>query len=250
MITWLLPNISFDKLLYVDYSFSLLSFSVIVTSFGYHVIIPTLVTYLERDVKRIKTCLFYGSFIHLIIYIFWEVSILGVLPITGINGLGAAFKNDLPLSRLLRAELRSDFIGALARGFSIIAIITSFLGVSQGLFDFLKDGLKSGKSHKKQIVAFLLTFLPPVFLVIFFEQGFIGLLEYAGAMVSIIMGIIPILTVWRLRERKDRYVEYRAPGNKIALGAGLLFFAAVVLLVLLKNLGLISFSVDSVNAVI
>lgn len=244
IVAWLFPKVSIEKLLYTDFSFSLLSFSVIVTSFGYHVIIPTLVTYLERDVKRIKSCLFYGSFIPLVIYILWELAILGVLPVPGLNGLALAFKQDLPLSRLLRIELESDFIAALARGFSIIAIITSFLGVAQGLFDFLKDGVKAGISHKRRILAFVLTFFPPVLLVIFFERGFISLLDYAGALIAVIMGIIPILIVWRLRERKDRYVEYRAPGHKFALSLGLVFFAVLVILVLLKNSGLLIFNID------
>jgi tyrosine-specific transport protein len=244
IIAWLFPKIHVEQLLYIDLSFSLLSFSVVVTSFGYHVIIPTLVTYLERDVRRIKSCLFYGSFIPLLIYVLWEAAILGVLPIEGPNGLAQAFKLDLPLARLLRIQLDSDFVAALARAFSMFAIITSFLGVAQGLFDFLKDGVKAGASHKKRVIAFILTFAPPIFLVIFFERGFISLLEYSGALISIIMGILPILIVWRLRERKDRYVEYRAVGNKLALSAGILFFALVALLVLLKNFGIMNFNVE------
>lgn len=241
ILAWLLPKVNLDYLMFNDWSFSLLSFSVIVTSFGYHVIIPSIVTYLERDVVRIKRCLFYGSFIPLIIYFLWEAVMLGVLPVHGAQGLAHAMKLDIPLAKLLRIHVGSDFIAALARGFSIFAIITSFLGVAQGLFDFLKDGVKAHDSHRKQLLAFALTFLPPVFLVVFLEQGFIALLEYAGALVSIIMGIIPILIVWRLRERKDRYVEYRAPGNKLALVGGILFFALVVMLVLLKNFGIFSF---------
>ena len=79
----LLPNINMERLSYIDWSFSLLSFSVVVTSFGYHVIIPTLVTYLDQDVKAIKTCLFYGSIIPLIIYFFWEIAILGTINTNG-----------------------------------------------------------------------------------------------------------------------------------------------------------------------
>lgn len=241
---WLIPKINIDYLLFSNSSFSLLSFSVVVTSFGYHVIIPTIVSYLERDVARIKSCLFYGSFIPLVIYLLWEAVMLGIIPVHGPQGLAQALKFDIPLSKLLRLHIGSDFLAALARSFSIFAIITSFLGVSQGLFDFLKDGLNAQDSQRKQLGAFFLTFLPPVFLIIFLEQGFIALLEYAGALVSIVLGIIPILIVWRLRERKDRYVEYRASGNKWALSGGLLFFALVVALVILKNLGVFGFNPD------
>lgn len=244
IVIWLTPSIEVDRLLYVDWSFSLLSFSVVVTSFGYHVIIPTLVTYLDRDIKRIKRCLFFGSFIPLVIYILWEMSILGIVSVDGANGLAHAFRDDLPLARLLRVKMNSDFIAALARGFSIFAIVTSFLGVAQGLFDFLKDGLKSTGTNDRKNLAFILTFLPPVLLIIGFESGFIALLEYAGALVSIILGIIPILIVLKLRQKKRQELSYRAWGNNIALIFGVVFFSFVVALVMLKNLGLLSFRVE------
>lgn len=244
IIIWLVPGVDSERLLYTDWSYSLLSFSVVVTSFGYHVIIPTLVTYLDRDVKSIKRCLFYGSFIPMLVYFVWELCILGNVPIEGSNGLAQAFQQDLPLSRLLRIHTNGPFIVALARGFSMFAIITSFLGVAQGLFDFLKDGIKAGDSHKKRGFAFILTFLPPVLCIVVFERGFIALLEYAGALVSIILGIIPILIVMRLRKQKNKVLEYRAPGGNVALWMGIAFFTFVVVLVILKNVGLINFQVD------
>ena len=50
----------------------------------------------------------------------------GTLPINGPYGLAQAFKSDLPLAKLLTIQLHSDFVSALARGFSIFAIVTSF----------------------------------------------------------------------------------------------------------------------------
>lgn len=247
IIVWLLPNLNMDYLLYTNWKYSLLSFSVVVTSFGYHVIIPTVVNYLDRDVARIKRCLFYGSFIPLVIYFLWELSILGAVSVNGPHGLALAFMTDEPLARILRNQVNSDFIAALTRGFSIFAIVTSFLGVAQGLFDFLKDGLKAKGSHKKRLLAFILTFLPPALLIVVFERGFIALLEYAGALVSIILGIIPILIVWNTRKNKERRVEYHAWGNRFALILGVVFFASVVVLVILKNFGIISFAINGLG---
>lgn len=247
IIFWLLPRINPDNLLYVDWKYSLLSFSVVVTSFGYHVMIPTLVSYLDRDVKNIKRCLFFGSFIPLCIYFLWEVVILGSVPVHGAQGLAVAFLTDEPLARVLRFQVQSDFIAALVRGFSIFAIVTSFLGVAQGLFDFLKDGLNARGSHRRRLLAFFATFLPPVAFVVLFEQGFITLLEYAGALISIILGIIPILIVWKLRATRKEHLAYRAVGNKVSLSLGLVFFGFVVLLVVLRNIGLIDFSVTDLQ---
>jgi len=245
IISWLLPGVQPQLLSYSNWSFSLLSFSVIVTSFGYQVIIPSLVTYLDRHIPSIKKCLFFGSLIPLLVYVFWNLVMLGSLSVEGNNGLAHAFSMDLPLSKLLRIHTHHDFVGALARSFSIFAIVTSFLGVSQGIFDFLKDGVKASGSPKKTLLAFLLTFIPPACLIIFLESSFMRLIEYAGAMASIILGIIPIVIVWQLRKRRDVYVEYRAPGNKLALISGIAFFSLVVCLVLLKNFGFINFDVDS-----
>jgi tyrosine-specific transport protein len=244
MTLWLLPDVSIERLLYTNWSFSLLSFSVVITSFGYHVLIPSLVTYLDRDVERIKRCLFIGSFIPLVIYFIWELSILGSLPVQGSHGLAHAFKADIPLAKLLRMQTHSDIMAALARSFSIFAIVTSFLGVAQGLFDFLKDGIHASHSHSKRLGAFLLTFLPPVFFIICFEGGFIALLDYAGALVSIILGIIPIAIVWRLRKARGPF-PYQAKGGPWALFLGCTFFIFVVILVILKNFQILRFNVDS-----
>lgn len=240
IISWLLPEVSFDRLLYTNWSFSLLSFSVVVTSFGYQVIIPTLVTYLDRDIKSIKRCLLFGSFIPLVVYFLWELVILGSISAEGSGGLLEAFKADDPLVKILRHQVNNDFITILARAFSTFAIVTSFLGVAQGLFDFLKDGLKVTKHPNRRMPAFILTFLPPMLFLFVFEKGFIALLEYAGALVSIILGIVPILIIWRLRS-KNPHPSYRAPGGFVALTLGIIFFAFVVLLVLFKNFGLIRF---------
>lgn len=242
---WMLPNITVSYLEYTNWSFSLLSFSVVVTSFGYHVIIPTLVSYLDRDIKKVKACLFYGSLIPLLVYFLWELSILGSVPVYGSHGLGQAFIEDMPLAKLLRIHTGHNLVALLAQAFSIFAIVTSFLGVAQGLFDFLKDGINAGHSHKKRSFAFLLTFVPPILLIISFEAGFIALLEYAGALVSIILGIVPILIVWRLRESKTVAPAYRAKANKFSLVLGMIFFAFVVTLVILKNTGFLLFDMSS-----
>jgi tyrosine-specific transport protein len=245
VIIWLLPNVDTALLGYNDWSFSFLSFSVVVTSFGYQAIIPSLVNYLDRDVPSIKKCLFYGSIIPLLVYILWELVMLGTISVDGQNGLAHAYRMDYPLSKLLRTHTSSDFLVALSRSFSIFSIVTSFLGVTQGLFDFLKDGIQAGKNQKRILLAFLLTFIPPILMIVFLENKFLKLLDYAGAMASITLGIIPVIIIWNLRKLPKQHSEYRAPGNERALVASLAFFTLIVLIEVFKNLGFIHFPLDA-----
>ena len=69
----------------------LLSVSVVATSFGFHIIIPTLMTYLNRDVRRLKLVLMVGSCIPLGIYIFWNALTLSIIPQTGSHGLVSGY---------------------------------------------------------------------------------------------------------------------------------------------------------------
>lgn len=234
LIFWLLPNIKLSFLSHIDFSYSLASFSLIITGFGYHVIIPSIVNYLDRDIKKIKFSLFYGSLLPFIVYFLWELVMLGNLPVYSDFGFLNALKNDFPLTKLLSANLGNDILSFLARAFSMFAVITSFLGVAQGLFDFLKDAMKIKFTHKRNL-AFIFTFLPPIFFIIFFQNGFIVLLEYAGILVSIVLGFIPILIVWKLRSQ-DRKTNYKAMGGYISLFVGLLFFLFIIILVLEKNI--------------
>jgi tyrosine-specific transport protein len=235
----LLPKVEPELLAQCNFYFAPLSFSVVVTSFGFHVVVPTLVSYLDGNIKSIKRCLFYGSLIPLVFYAVWELVTLGTLPVDGSFGLAQALSNNHSLSKLFALKFNSNLLSTMVHSFSMLAIVTSFLGVAQGLFDFIKDGIKATTRHKERLLALLLTFLPPVILILFFESGFVALLEYAGALVSVALGIIPILVVWRLRQENPKGF-YQAAGGKTALVAGVIFFALVVLVVIFKNLGLLN----------
>lgn len=240
MILMLLPHVSGDLLTQWDPRFLLLTFSVVVTSFGYHVIIPTLTTYLDRDAYAVEKCLFWGSLLPLVFYVMWELVSLGTISVHGPMGLASGLVNDYSISRLLAGRFDSNVLKTLAHSFALLAIITSFIGVAQGLFDFIKDGIKA-KTKKMGLIALLLTFIPPVLLILFFERGFIALLEYAGALVSISLGIMPILVVMKLRKKSANKPHYHAKGGQALLFLGISFFALVVMIVVLKNLGILSF---------
>ncbi|MCB1116889.1 MAG: tyrosine transporter, partial [Chlamydiia bacterium] len=86
LVGFLPEHIEGNLLTHVDWNPMLIAFPVVITSFGYHIIIPSLTTYMNHDVKHLRWTLLIGSLLPLVIYILWQVLILGIVPIGGTNG--------------------------------------------------------------------------------------------------------------------------------------------------------------------
>lgn len=225
MVIFLTPHVKHELLTHVDLKYILLPVSVVATSFGYHIIIPTLTTYLNRNVNQIKTVILTGSLIPLIVYIIWEILALGIIPLEGKHGLFSGSLEGRNGANLLASILNNTTLSSIAHAFSFFAIITSFLGVSLSLSDFLSDGLKNhGLSSGRGLIC-LLTFLPPLAFVWSNPRAFFDALEYAGAFgVVILLGFLPALMVWKGRygsyksdEHQQFLSTFKTPGGKIAL---------------------------------
>src|SRR5262249_6803917 len=148
----------------------------------------------------LRWTIFIGGLIPLLIYTLWELVALGILPVEGRFGIREGYLEGSNGATLLADYLKSPSISWIARLFSIFAIVTSFLGVALSLNDFLADGFKIKKDRKGKILLYALTFLPPLFVVLYEPSIFISALIYAGAFgVVLLLGILPILMVWRSR---------------------------------------------------
>jgi len=184
------------RLLHQDYAASLLSIPIVITSFGYHIIIPTLTTYMDHDVKRLQKILVIGSCVPFAIYVLWQWIILGSVPLPL---LANAWQEGLPATAPLSKVTVSNWVALGAKFFSFFAIVTSFLGVSLSLSDFLTDGLKIKKSWEGRLFAIGLTFIPPLIFIFTYQKSFYLALEYAGIFVAVLLGILPSLMVLRLK---------------------------------------------------
>ncbi|WP_194848223.1 amino acid permease [Candidatus Neptunochlamydia vexilliferae] len=174
-------------------------FPVVVTSFGYHIIIPSLTTYMNHDRKHLRVTLIVGSLLPLIIYLLWQVMVLGAVPLEDLRKAWAGGEAaTVPLTQIVKSKA----VAIGARFFSFFAIVTSFLGVTLSLSDFLTDGLKIKKSWGGKLLACLLTFVPPLIFVLTYQRGFIVALEYAGVFVAILLIFLPAMMAWRLKSPK------------------------------------------------
>jgi len=206
-------------LMHRDWLHLLPSFSVVLTTFGYHIIIPTLTTYLEHDTKLLKRAIMIGSVIPLLLYILWQILVMGLMPIPKLVAVAASGQQ---ISVALQQFLGSGFVVAAGRLFALCSIITSLLGVSLSLSDFLADGLKIEKQSWNKLWIVLLTFAPPLLFTLFFPRGFLFALKYAGIFVVILLVLLPAWMAYYERygpetERTFIKSDFKVPGGKWAI---------------------------------
>jgi tyrosine-specific transport protein len=228
LVCFLTPHINPTYLLPFKVSSAWSALPILFTSYGFHIIIPTLTTYLNHDKKRLRYAIFIGSLIPFIVYAVWELLILGVVPLEGEHGLQMAWTQGSSSVAPIEYALQNPFITTMANLFSFFAILTSFLGVSLSLSDFLAEGLNMHKFSWGRELACLLTFAPPIFFVYLYPQGFILALQYAGLFVAILLCIFPALMAWKLP-------QYKSVPRKLLLYAMILIASLVVLSDFIKN---------------
>ncbi len=230
MTLFMVPHVDYRLLSYADWGNFWLAVSVAATSFGFHIIIPTLTTYLHHNPVQLKKVILVGSVIPLVVYILWEMITLGVVPIEGVSGIREGLREGVNGAALLSEQLGSSFVSAVAQMFSFFAIVTSFLGVTLSLSDFLADGLHIKKTHAGRFFLVALTFVPPLFFILLSPRAFLSALEYAGAFgVVILLGLMPPLMVWAGRYRKGLKGSFTVPGGKPALAAVIVVSLIVII---------------------
>ncbi len=230
LVSFVFSSIDLDRLWVFREGFILSSLPVIVTAFGYHVIIPSLVSYLDRDELSIRKAIFYGSFFPLITYAIWQAACIGSVPLTGPESIEWGYENGINGASLLASQTKVPLIALGADLFSICAILTSFLGVSLSLFDFLRDGLKNCSWAQSRKILLVVTFLPPLIFVLSNPRAFFVALDLAGTYgVVFLLALLPSIMLWI-----KRYVlhDMRYQSLKIGRG-GLVFFITLSCLFIL-----------------
>ncbi len=190
---------------------------VVILSFTSSIMIPSLKTYLNNDVKKLSRIIWIGNLIPLIFYIIWEIMIMGVLPLQGDMGLAVVEKSEHPVNALTHTLQSYLGIGGIASAvaiFSFCALVTSFLAVSVSLVDFLADGLRIKKTISGRVYLALLAMMPPLLFALFFPKGFLIALGFAGVFVAILYGILPPLMVWKARYQQKITGPMKVFGGK------------------------------------
>ena len=197
---------------YFQPKYALFSFPILITSFGFQNMIPSIFHYMGGDRVRIRKAIWLGSIFTVLIYLIWEIIVLGILPSQIIT---KSFQADIDGAQSLKNYLGSSSIGYIAQILAFFAILTSFLAQSLSLVHFLRDGFKITKKKKESVSMCFLALLPPLFFSIFYRNVFFQALSFAGGIcATFLFGIFPALMVWIGRYRKKHLVEDRVRGGK------------------------------------
>jgi tyrosine-specific transport protein len=217
LVAIVLMFISPTNLIGGDFKYVTTGITVMLTSFGFATIIPSLRSYFNDDVKKLRAVILIGSLIPLLCYILWDLVIMSVIPRSGTLGLIAMLHSahsTSDLTNTLSGNLNTTSVTILARIFTSICLATSFLGVSLGLSDFLADGLKIRKEGRGNLIVGILTFLPPLAIVLIDQRIFISALSYAGIYCIILLVLLPALMAWQGRYRQKFSSQYQFIGGK------------------------------------
>ncbi|WP_341659705.1 aromatic amino acid transporter [Vibrio sp.] len=191
---------------------SLILFPVALTSFGYHHSVSTMRNYYGSEKKAVKA-ISLGTLIALSFYIVWIFCIFGNIPREGfipiINNGGNV---DFLISSLSN-RVGGDIIEKASFSFSLAAIISSFIGVGLGLFDFISDFFKFEDNKSGRTKSWFITFIPPLIFSIIFPFGFVTAIGYAGAIATIWTCIIPAILVIKTRRSSKITEGFRVPGG-------------------------------------
>lgn len=217
------PKLLFQR----EWRGSLLAVPLLLTSFSFQTMVPSLTPYLKKNVKALRWAVIGGTTLTFIIYAIWQGLILGIVPVEGTNGLAEALARGEPATLFLKEHVEGPCIACIAEFFAFFAIITSFLGIALGLFDFLADGLKIKKAGVGKIILGILIVVPTIICATYFERVFLVALEITGGFGdSILNGIIPVLMVWigRYHLKLGSASPFRVPGGKVLLACVFVFF--------------------------
>lgn len=197
------------------------SIMILLASFGFASIVPSLRDYFHDDISALRRVILFGSLIPLLCYILWNAVIMGVIEREGSNGLIALMSSDRPTSGLTDAlsnAIHSQWITGFFGFFTSICMITAFLGVSLGLFDFLADGLKLKKAGSQGKLILILTFLPPLAVVLINPGIYLRAFSYAGICCVVLLLLLPTAMAWQGRRADtNRTSIILVPGGNICL---------------------------------
>jgi len=215
-MTFLAPGMTQENLTQVtshDHLSLIKTSAILFTSFGFMVVIPTLVSYnQEATDKQLRNMVIVGSLIPLVCYLCWLFAVVGNLS-------EEQFRSFHNVSDLMAAfETKSPWIGNILSTFTGLALLTSFFGVAMALFNQNRDMF-----NQNTVVTYVISFILPLTGSLLAADKFLQVLNYAGIILVFLAVFIPLVMVHKQRFMKVEEGRYTAEGGNVMMLFSLLF---------------------------
>ncbi|MDH5886578.1 amino acid permease [Vibrio splendidus] len=215
-MVFLAPSMTQENLMQVtshDHVDLIKTSAILFTSFGFMVVIPTLVSYNhEATDKQLRNMVIVGSLIPLVCYLCWLFAVVGNLSEEQFR----SFKN---VSDLMAAfEAQSPWVGNVLSTFTGLALLTSFFGVAMSLFNQNKDMF-----NQNTTVTYCISFILPLAGSLLAADKFLQVLNYAGIILVFLAVFVPLVMVHKQRFMKVAEDRYSAEGGRPMMLFSLLF---------------------------
>lgn len=215
-LMFLAPDMSLENMNQVtnnDHVELIKTSAILFTSFGFMVVIPSLVHYNhEATDKQLRNMVIVGSIIPLVCYLLWLFAVVGNLQPDQIR----SFTNVSDLMAVF--EERAPWIGNVLTLFTGLALLTSFFGVAMALFNQNKDAFRQNR-----FVTYIISFILPLVGSLLAADKFLSVLSYAGIILVFLAVFIPLVMVYKLRFMKEGVGRYQAEGGDVMLVSSLVF---------------------------
>ena len=189
---------------------------VMLVALFYHNVIPVVALQLEGDARLIRSSIFVGSAIPLIMFLAWNAVVLGSVSPALVQGVSNGRTVFDPL-QILRDNGTGEWLGVLVSVFSEFAIVTSFIGFVYGLLDLFKSISFVAPNELSLRKAYSLILFPPMSMSAVNPSIFFTALDYAGTFsISVLGGIIPALMSWKQRQSNSEH-QPLVGGGKVTL---------------------------------
>lgn len=190
---------------------------IIFLSLVFHDLTPYICKYLGYDKKRITTAVVVGGSIPLFMFLAWNAVALALVPEAG-DIIQAGGLVD-PIRILI--ETQGGYSSLMIELFSMLAIVTSFIGTTLGLSEHMLseirqyingttqwEGVHKWVSNRQQsngkeckALAVSLALLPPSVAAFLNPQLFFAASQIAGAYgITLLYGILPPMMAWHARK--------------------------------------------------
>ncbi|WP_350304328.1 tyrosine transporter TyrP [Photorhabdus viridis] len=227
MLAVMMPHIKNTNLLSMplEQGLVLSAIPVVFTSFGFHGSVPSIVSYMGGDTRKLRKIFVIGSAIPLTAYILWQLATLGAISSHTFVGILAEQAGLNGLLQAVRDVVATPRVELAVRLFADLALATSFLGVSLGLFDYMADLFKRRNNAAGRLQTGMITFVPPLLCALYYPN-FVMALTFAAVALSILALLLPSILAWRSRQIEQ--TAYRVIGGKLALALVFLCGIAVI----------------------